>query len=193
MFQQINLYQEIKKKEVILPVKQVLLINAGFVAILILVSAYMLYDYYKTAVNLQRLQAEQENLDKGLEQVQQQAPTEEDKKKLEKDLKKLEATKEYREQMYRSLSKIQQRDSVELSKYLHAMTKPSMTDLWLTKFHLQNNGSVVTFEGMAINSGSVPKYLQSLGENEIFQNKTFGKLEMFYDEDTTQTKFIVGS
>ena len=193
MFQQINLYRESKKKQIILPMQQIIAINIIFLIGLVCSSIYMVYDYYQTAFDLQKLQAEQDNLNKGLAKVQQTTPTEEDKQKLEKTFNRLEMAKEYRGQMYRALSKIQQRDSVGLSKYLQAMTEPNMTDLWLTKFHLQNNGATITLEGVAIHSSSVPKYLKALGENNVFKNKSFSRLQMFYDAETKQTKFIVGS
>lgn len=193
MFQQINLYREYKKKKIILPFRQIIMINLLMIGILIIISIYMFYDYYKTVTELQKLQARQENLNKGLASAQKAVPTEEDKKKLEKNLADLQEAKEYRQKMYTTLNQLSYQDSIGLVGYLDAMGEPDITDLWITKFHLANNGASITLEGITANSSSVPKYLQALGKTKMFKSKTFDKLQISFDDKTKQTKFIVGS
>ncbi len=193
MLQQINLYREPKQQQIILPLYQMIIINLGFVGILFIISIYMFYDYYKTALELQQLQAKQSNLNKGLASVQKTAPTEEDKKKLETTLSNLQEAKEYRQKMYTTLAQLHYQDSSGLVEYLNSMAEPNIPDLWLTKFYLANNGSSVTLEGITVNSSSVPAYLQALGKTKIFKGRTFDKLQIFFDEKSKQTKFIIGS
>lgn len=193
MFQQINLYKEHKQKKIILPFKQMLMINVAVVGVLIVASIYMFYDYYRTVIELQKLKAKQEKLNKGLVSAQKAVPTEEDKQKLEKTLSNLESAKQYRQKMYTTLSALHYEDSRGLVGYLNDMAEPNMPDLWLTKFYLANNGASVTLEGITVNSSSVPKYLQALGKTKTFKGKTFDKLQIFFDDKTKQTKFIIGS
>lgn len=193
MLQQINLYRQKKQQKIILPFNQMLMIHAATIGVLVLISIYMFYDYYTTAVELQKLQAKQAKLNKGLASAQQAAPTEEDKKKLEQTLENLQASKEYRQKMYTTLAQLHYQDSVGLVDYLNAMAEPNIPDLWLTKFYLSNNGASISLEGITVNSSSVPLYLQALGKTKIFKGRTFDKLQIFFDDKTKQTKFIIGS
>ncbi len=193
MLQQINLYKEHKQKKILLPVKQILMINAAVLGFLTLISIYMLYDYYRTVVELQKLQAKQEKLNKGLVSAQKAVPTEEEKEQLQKTLSNLQEAKEYRQKMYTTLAQLRYQDSVGLVEYLNAMAEPSIPDLWLTRFYLSNNGASITLEGVTVSSSSVPKYLQALGKTKMFKGRTFDKLQIFFDDKTKQTKFIVGS
>ena len=193
MLQQINLYKEHKQKKILLPVKQILMINAAVLGVLTLISIYMLYDYYRTVVELQKLQAKQEKLNKGLVSAQKAVPTEEEKEQLQKTLSNLQEAKEYRQKMYTTLAQLRYQDSVGLVEYLNAMAEPSIPDLWLTRFYLSNNGASITLEGVTVSSSSVPKYLQALGKTKMFKGRTFDKLQIFFDDKTKQTKFIVGS
>lgn len=193
MLQQINLYRSKHQKKIVLSLNQMLALHLVFISILFLISIYKIIDYYITAVQLHKLQTKQENLHKGLESAQQAVPTEEDKKKLEQTLANLQAAKEYRQKMYTTLTQLRYQDSIGLSDYLSAMAEPNMSDLWLTKFYISNNGASVTLEGITTNSSSVPSYLQALGKTKIFKGKTFSKLQIILDEKTNQTKFIVGS
>lgn len=193
MLQQINLYRQKSQKKIILPFKQIVTLHIIFIIILLIISIYKIIDYYMTAVQLHELKNKQENLNKGLESAQQAIPTEEDKKRLEQTLANLQEAKEYRQKMYTTLTQLRYQDSVGLSDYLSAMAEPNMSDLWLTKFNISDNGASITLEGITVNSSSVPSYLQALGKTKVFKGKTFNKLQIISDDKTNQTKFIIGS
>ena len=193
MFQQINLYREKQQKKVILPFRQIITINVIVIVILFFDSVYMFCGYYKTEMELQKLRVNQERLNKGLVSVQQSIPTEEQKEQLQKELTNLQQINTYKKKMYATLRQLHYQDSTGLAKYLNAMAEQLTTDLWLTKFHLEQNGMLISFEGVTLNSSSIPKYLQSLGETKIFSNRNFEKLQMSFDEQTKQIKFIVDS
>ena len=193
MFQLINLYREKQQQKIILPVKQIITINVIIIAILFLDSIYMFFEYYRTEVELQKLKIRQEKLNKGLVSAQQAIPTEEQKIQLQKELTELQQINTYKRKMYATLRQLHYQDSTGLSGYLNAMAEQQTSDLWLTKFHLEQNGAQVSFEGVALNSSSIPKYLQSLGKTKIFSSRNFEKLQMSFDETTKQIKFIVDS
>ena len=193
MFQLINLYREKKQKKVILPFRQIITINIAVIVILFFDSIYMFYGYYRTEVELQKLKIHQEKLNKGLVSVQQTIPTEEQKEQLQKELVNEQQINTYKKKMYATLRQLHYQDSTGLAEYLNAMAEQLTSDLWLTKFHLEQNGAQISFEGVTLNSSSVPKYLQSLGETKIFSNRNFEKLQISLDEQTKQIKFIVNS
>lgn len=193
MFQRINLYREKKQRKIILPLRQIIIINIVLIAILFVDTLYMVYSYYRTAVELNRLQASQERLNKGLVSAQRAIPTEEQKVQLQKKLSELQEVNSYREKMYATLTQLHYQAYTGLSVYLNSMAERAIPDLWLTKFHLEQNGTQIALEGVTLNSSSVPKYLEELGKTKIFSNRSFEKLQIFLDEPTQQIKFIVSS
>ncbi len=192
MLQQINLYKEKKQKKIILPLRQIIVINLVVITLLFIYSVYTFYEYYKTASELQKLKIRQEKLDKGLVSAQKAVPTEEQKEQLQKKLLEMQQENAYKEKMYATLRQLHYQDSTGLAAYLNAMAEQSMSDLWITKFHLEQNGVIISFEGVTLNSSSVPKYLQMLGKTKVFSGKNFDKLQIYFDEKTKQTKFVIG-
>lgn len=193
MFQRINLYKEKKQNKIILPLRQIIVINILIISVLLLDTIYVFYGYYKTQLELQKLKDSQERLNKGLVSVQKTIPTEEQKELLQKKLTELQQINTYKKKMFATLSELHYQDSVKLSGYLNAMAEQSLADLWLTKFHLEENGAKLSFEGVALNSSSIPKYLEELGKAKIFSNRTFEKIQISLDEQTKQIKFTIGT
>lgn len=193
MFQRVNLYKEKKPHKIILPLRQIMIITLVLIIILCCDTIYMVYGYYRTAIELRKLTARQERLNKGLVSAQKAIPTEEQKTQLQKTLTELQQINSYREKMYATLTQLHYQDSTGLSIYLNSMADQPIADLWLTKFHLEQNGTEISLEGITLNSSSVPKYLEELGKTKIFGNRNFEKLQIFFDEPSQQIKFIVSS
>lgn len=193
MFQNINLYKEKKQSKIVLPFKQILTINVALILILFLYTIYVFYGYYKTEAELQKLKARQEKLNKGLVSVQQTIPTEEQKKQLQKQLTDLQQINDYRKKMHATLNQLNYQKTTGLSIYLIAMAEQPTNNLWLTKFHFESNGAQVSFEGITVDSSSIPEYVELLGKTKVFSNRSFEKLQISLDEQTKQTTFVISS
>ncbi len=193
MLQQINLYKEPEQQVIILSMYHIVIINIVIMVFLFIMSIYKIYDYFTVERKFEKLQMTHEKLNKGLVKVKKTIPTEEYKKTLVKTLSTLQQNNDNNQKMYMTLINISYNDSVNTSQYLDALAEPEINDMWITKFHFFNEGLNVSLEGVITKNSSILQYLQNLGKNKIFAGKTFDKLQIFFDEQNKQMKFIVGS
>lgn len=193
MLQQINLYKEPEKQKIILSMEQIVKINILLALILLIISFYKFYGYFSIERKLKKLQVDHAKLNKDLVKAKKRIPTEEYKKTLTKTLATLQQNKDNNQKMYMTLLNLNYKDSANISEYLNALAEPEVTDMWITKIHFYDKGPKINLEGVITRNSGILQYLEELGKNKIFVGKTFAKLQIFFDEQNKQMKFIVNS
>lgn len=195
MMQQINLYQPMfrKQKKVFSAVAmlQVGLIVLGLFG---LIYASFFWQY-------QNLQKQLSTADKQAEQIQAQLQTYKDKqagairsKLLEREVARLEREFKKGQKIFKLISEGSLGNTTGFSTYFRGLAAGHIDGMWLTGIDVGQGGRTLDLEGMTLAAELVPKYLQQLASEPVFENIAFNVLDIIRsDEDKGGISFIVGT
>lgn len=185
MMQQINLYQvEEEQEEVLLSFKQIMKMAGGFGIILLLVSAFMTYASLKQDSELESLKSQQKAIKKGIATIKQAVPKDETREKLKEKIARLEKDKLLKQEMFNTLSRLQNNKSYGYSRFMVALSKYSMPGVWFTKINVFGDGASVSLEGKTENNDLIPMVLKRLSNDDSFKGKKFESFNMNIEKDT---------
>lgn len=193
MNQQINLYQiEELPEPVILTFMHMLQSTVIFIFILLLVTGYKFISCYHYQTEFSSLKDRKNSLSVELEKAQSSIPVKEEKEKLIQQISMLETAAIQMKKMQATLNQLQYNDTKGFSKYLVALAKYNVAELWLTSFKLSSGGAVIKLGGKTTNAENVPKLLQKLGRDPAFEGKTFEVFKIYTEDKEKLIKFTIG-
>jgi hypothetical protein len=79
------------------------------------------------------------------------------------------------------------------SAYLAALGRQHTSELWLTDFAINGGAGALELGGRSLRAELVPEYLQRLGHEEAMTGQRFDRLEIERDEPNGEIKFRVSS
>ncbi|MBF0471028.1 MAG: hypothetical protein HQL48_06595 [Gammaproteobacteria bacterium] len=102
-----------------------------------------------------------------------------------------------RKQLTDAISGADRQQSYGFSQQLAALARRDIKQLWLDTILIQNQGSEILLSGATLNADLVPKYLEGLGEEQVFHGVRFENLEISREEElstaTTLLRFTVNT
>lgn len=178
MSQQINLFEGalVKSKDwFTLP------LVAGVYA---LVACVMIYDFTglqdevaQLEVQRNQAKAQYEVIQKKLDELAKSVvPV--DNSKLEAELKTLKARFDMQTQILAMFQQSISNDSQHLVDYMRALTAQQQPGLWLTGFRIEPAAQHLTLDGQALQSESIPSYLDLLSKRAIFAGTQFSGMQV---------------
>ena len=118
--------------------------------------------------------AEQMRLDK----ISREYALQQTGKKLEDELKQVEAQLVAQEAMLNLLKSGALGNTDGYSEYMRAFARQSINGLWLTAFDIVGDGAQMSLSGAVVSPQLVPSYIQRLGKERVMRGKTFSTLQM---------------
>lgn len=178
MSQQINLFEGalVKSKDwFTLP------LVAGVYA---LVACVMIYDFTglqdevaQLEVQRNQAKAQYEVIQKKLDELAKSVvPV--DNSKLEAELKTLKARFDMQTQILAMFQQSISNDGQHLVDYMRALTAQQQPGLWLTGFRIEPAAQHLTLNGQALQSESIPSYLDLLSKRAIFAGTQFSGMQV---------------
>lgn len=187
--QQINLYQ----KEFFLSYDYRRISVVG--SFLLLLVIFALVNFYQTYSERQ-LRAELENKTKTLKSIEQSYAVLEIKAKPKaKDMNlaaDLERTKRNNTEKRRALNYLSGNDAGNISGFSFLLQglgrqRDSIKDLWLKKIKFSHGGYHMYLGGSSYQAELLPKFIQALSEEEIYQDREFKELNILRSKDNEKT------
>jgi type II secretory pathway pseudopilin PulG len=189
MYQQINLYQPIFRKQ-----RQVFS-AATMAQALGVITAALLAIYFYASVKVSALEAEVVQLE-GREtalmtQLARMDPAlgANRRAELEAQLTRLNATLEGQQRLIDELRKQPLGDAAGFSAYLAALGRQRTAELWLTAFAINGGTGAIELEGRTLRPELVPEYMQRLGREAALSAQVFDSFELERDTETGEATF----
>ncbi|MDB6096692.1 MAG: putative mannose-sensitive agglutinin [Francisellaceae bacterium] len=192
MMQQINLYKvNIKKPVKLLSILQMVQIISGLVLLLIITTFFMLYQHHSLKNDIKNLEKTQKDKEAELEKQAILLPSEKNLNELNLELKNLEVIKSQRLQMQAVLSQIEKEKNFKLSEYFKAFSNQKINEIWLTSFNFKTQDAYILIEGKTPDPHFLPKLIENLGKELVFQGKEFQSLKFLESDKEKLTYFIL--
>lgn len=184
MQQQINLYQEQFHIRQAKGLGLLLWGPVGFIAFLLLISAYEYWTSVRLEDRLQQVSTQYEQLQAEMDRLQLAVKQRGKDPALERKMLRLD--RELRRKR-KSLELLAGDDAAAnkqgLSEYLVALSKTDQDELWLEHILIQSGGLSVELRGKTLKPEEVPVYLQDLGRYTVYEDKSFRSFILARDED----------
>ncbi len=189
MYQQINLYQPIFRKQ------RQIFSAATMVQALGIVAAALLAIYAYGWTKVGALEAEVALLE-GREAALMTQLTRMDpalgatrRAELEAELARLNATLEGQQRLVDELRKQPLGDAAGFSAYLAALGRQRTPELWLTALAINGGTGAIELEGRSLRPEAVPEYMQRLGREPALSAQVFDRFELERDAENGEAKF----
>jgi hypothetical protein len=189
MYQQINLYQPIFRKQ------RQIFSAAALAQALGIVSAALLAIYAYGWTKVGALEAEVVQLE-GRETALLTQLTRMDpalganrRAELEAELAGLNATLEGQQRLLEELRKQPLGDPAGFSAYLSALGRQRTPELWLTALAIDGGTGAIELEGRSLRPELVPEYMQRLSTEAALTPQRFDRFEIERDADNGEAKF----
>jgi len=189
MYQQINLYQPIFRKQ-----RQVFSATTMAQALGIVAAALLLvYGYGAWAVaDLEVEVVQLEGREKALiAQLARLDPSlgRSRREELEQELRRLNATLLDQQRLIQVLRDEPLGNTDGFSPYLAALGRQRTTELWLTELAINGGSGAIELAGRSTRPELVPEYLQRLGRETQLVGQLFDRFEIERDEETGESAF----
>lgn len=189
MYQQINLYQPIFRKQ------RQIFSAATMAQALGTVTAALLAIYAYGWVKIGALEAEVAQLESRetalMTQLTRMDPTlgASRRAEVEADLTALNATLEGQQRLIDELRKQPLGDAAGFSAYLAALGRQRTPELWLTALAINGGTGAIELEGRSLRPELVPEYMQRLGREAALSAQVFDRFELERDAENGEAKF----
>lgn len=179
MSQQINLYNPLFRRQKKYFSTVTMLQSLG----LILLGSLLVYGYawYRTSGLEKRsvqtettYQATQVRLAQATAMFGPRPPS----KLLQDEVVQMDAQVKARRQIIDLLGKGELGNTQGFSEYLRALSRQTLSGLWITGFHVSGTGSDMAINGRTLQPELVPVFINRLKKEPVLAGKTFGMLEM---------------
>lgn len=184
MQQQINLYQEQFHIRQAKGLGLLLWGPVGFIALLLLISAYEYWNSVQLDNSLKEVSAQYEQLQAEMDRLQLAVKQRGKDPALERKMLRLDRELRRKRKSLELLSGDDAAANKEgLSEYLVALSKTDQDELWLEHVLIQSGGLSVELRGKTLKPEEVPVYLQDLGRYTVYEDKAFRSFILARDED----------
>ena len=177
--QQINLYQDRFKKE-----KQFL---SAVALVFMLALAMVVLATVHTLGNLEleplqneqaRLALQIDDLTKKVAVAEQEARPQPEDKLLKKEVEQLVIRLQHNQRLLRALTEGAMSNTRGFSEYFEAIANRHVNGTWITNMQIASGGFKFAFAGKSVTPELVPRYLQNLSDEQVFENFSFNILEI---------------
>lgn len=179
MLQQINLYQDVlRKDERTLALRPLLLAVGGGLLLLLLVSALLLWQSVSLLQQLTTLQREQTRLVAHLAELALQYPPKVKSQLLEEEIANLVLARDARGPLLHLLEIESQKNTGGFSLLLESLARQNPAGVWLRRVGITAGGHQLLLMGSTQDPQLAPRYLQQLGQEPTLAGMEFERLQM---------------
>ncbi len=189
MYQQINLYQPIFRKQRQIFSAATLAQGLGIVAAALLaIYAYGLVQVRGLEGEVVQLEGREKALTTQLARIDP-GQSQNRRAEVEQELKRLNATLLAQQRLIEVLREQPLGSTTGFSGYLAALARQRTPELWLTQFAINGGNGALELAGRSLRPELVPEYLQRLGHEAALSGQRFDELEIDRDATTGEAVF----
>jgi hypothetical protein len=193
MYQQINLYQPIFRKQRQIFAALTMVKASGVVAATLLaIYAYGLWQATGLEAEVLALEGREKVLAAQLAGIDPTVGAER-RNEVERELAELNATLLGQQRLIDVLREQPLGTTKGFSGYLEALGRQHTAELWLTDFVIDGGTGGLDLAGRSLRAELVPEYLQRLGLEEAMLGQRFDVLTIERDEESSEVMFRVAS
>lgn len=177
--QQVNLYLQLERAvEPPFSAKQQAMALAAAAAVMLFIYVVLMVLVSLQADSVSVLRAEQGQLSRSLGELQAKKQALEDNQPLFKEIASLEAEVKFRRQLLHSVNPEDKPDGNGFAPYLQGLGRQAIDGMWFTRIHLTNSGREMALTGRTNKAELLPRYLQKLARETIFDGQQFSVLRI---------------
>ena len=189
MKQQINLFQPAEEKANF-TFRQMLTILGAFLGIILIATLYDGFKYYRASRELSLLQKQENEKNLQLAQVTTEVPPEQTRNQIIEEIKRYDVIKNQKVATANALVN-EQKKNLNFSIFLEALSKEKVEGLWITKFEIKDEGNFIALEGNTLKPTFVPDFISALGNEPVFQGKSFKVFKLKLNDKTNLLEFTI--
>ena len=189
MYQQINLYQPIFRKQRQIFSATTMLQAFGIVAVALLgLYVYGVLQVRGLETEVVQLEGREKALTTQLLRIDPALGANR-RAELEAELKRLNATLFDQQRLIEVLREQPLGDTAGFSGYLAALARQRTPELWLTALAVNGGTGAIELAGRSLQPELVPEYMQRLGTEAALAGQRFDRFEIGLDEETGEATF----
>lgn len=193
LYQQINLYQPIFRKQRQIFSARTMLRGAGlFVLALLGISVYGVWQVAGVEAEVVQLEGREKAFTAQLGRIDP-ALSADRRAEVDDELRQLDARLVAQQRLIDVLREQPLGTTRGFSAYLAALGRQHTSELWLTDFAISGGAGALDLGGRSLRAELVPEYLQRLGHEEAMTGQRFDRLEIERDEQGREVTFRVSS
>jgi hypothetical protein len=193
MYQQINLYQPIFRKQRQIFSARTMLHAAGvFVLALTVLYVYGRWQVSGLEAEVVQLEGREKAFAAQLAGIDPSMSTDR-RAEVDDELRKLNTRLLAQQRLVEVLREQPLGTTNGFSGYLAALGRQHTHELWLTDFAINGGAGALELGGRSLRAELVPEYLQRLGSEEAMTGQRFDRLEIARDEEQGEVTFRVSS
>ena len=177
--QQVNLYQDVFKKQR-LPIAADIILIATASLIVILVASYTYSLWHLTSIRDESVQLELQNkqLAEKMAALSKQPPKFIKDPILSEKLAALQLDVANTQLLTQNLQQRSRSRSTGFAEHLEGLSRQYRDGLWLTGIQIENGGAEINLAGSTRNPRLVAQFIKRLGSEPVFKGKHFNALEL---------------
>lgn len=182
MRQQVNLFQPMfRRQEKRFSAKTLLGLFAAAAIFFTSVYGYARWNVHNLEARLVELQQQYQAELKRVDDLGRQFPLRRQSQQLQAQLDKLRNEQSAKEKLITVLRGKTLGNTDGFSGHLEAMARQNIHGMWLTRFHISGDGQQVDIQGNSLNPEYVPRFLQQLSDEDVFEGTEFRVFRMQRD------------
>lgn len=183
MFQQINLYQEILRRERAVSSTILALWLGVPLVLLLLLTGLLFWQTSSLRRELGSLQRQELQQAEQLAELAKQYPPRQQNPQLAEEVARLVAARDARGPLLQVIEAKSRGNRSGFSGFLEGLARPALTGIWLRRIDIAGGGSRLLLEGRTQEPRLAPRYLQQLSEEKVFAGIAFERLQMTRPDD----------
>jgi len=189
MYQQINLYQPIFRKQRQIFSAMTMVQALGLVAVaLVAAYGYGLWKVTNLEFEVVQLEGREQALTMQLARIDPSLGANR-REEVEQELRRLNATVLDQQRLIEVLRDGPLGNTGGFSPYLAALGRRRAPELWLTQFAINGGSGAIELSGRSTRADLVPEYLQRLGREPVLLGQQFDRFEIERDDDNGEARF----
>ncbi|MGK0440990.1 MAG: hypothetical protein ACJA0N_000785 [Pseudohongiellaceae bacterium] len=156
-------------------------------AILLLTYGVVIWQQVSWSDDLAGVQADKRQLTEAVDSLQKKKQAIEKNSKLLTALSRLESSVKFRRELLASIDPEDQQGSGGFVEYFNGLARQQVNGLWFTEINLQQQGKQMALIGYTQKPELLPRYLQKLSSEPIFEGRQFNLLRMAQAEKPANT------
>lgn len=177
--QQINLYQPgLRKKKTQISSQQLLMAVAGVTAVMLVFIVFYSFQLRQLESQLETQRAVQAAKLAQLESLQAQIQGRQKDQQLQAKIDALLQQINNKQRVMKVLGDQRFGNIKGFSPHMNGLARQRIDGLWLTEIRISHGGETLGIKGQALKAALLPRYLQRLSSEDIFNGKAFETLSM---------------
>ena len=186
--QQINLYQdEFKPEVIILNAFQMLLIASTLLALIIVASFFSSSSFEEQAAQLTTQQQAVNTATQHANSLKQEILQYGEQPLLKAKLDSLQKQLKQQKAILKHIADDSLSPQTGFSPTLKSLSEQHLDQVWLKNFSLREGGRSITIQGSSMRSELIPEYIDSLAKSATFSGKQFSVFQMSSPDSNTET------